>query len=47
MAFRGKFPLRSKLEIEDKILEQVSYFHFLGCDVNYEHCEDGIDKNRK
>jgi hypothetical protein len=35
MAFEGNRPKRSKIEIDNKIREQVSHFNYLGCDVSY------------
>ena len=36
MAFAGKDPVRSKIVLDNRILEQVSHFTYLGCDVSYE-----------
>lgn len=36
MAHRGKFPVRSKIVVEDQILEQVSHFEYLGCNVSWD-----------
>lgn len=36
MAFKGKYPVRTKIVIEGKILEQVKHFKYLGCYVSYE-----------
>lgn len=33
MAFRGKFPVRSKIGIKDESLEQVSHLNSLDCDI--------------
>ena len=43
MAFQGRNPVRSKIIIEDSILEQVSHFQYLGCDITYKHDQD-VDK---
>lgn len=44
MAFRGKFPVRTKIVVGGRILEQVSHFPFLGCDISYEPNDDKIKK---
>ena len=36
MAHYGKFPVRSKIIIEDKVLKQTSNFNYLGCDLNFD-----------
>ena len=36
----GKFPVRSKIIIEDRVLEQTSNFNYLGCDIRFD-----IDKD--
>jgi hypothetical protein len=33
MAFKGKYPVRTKIIIEDKTVEQVNHFEYLGYDV--------------
>jgi hypothetical protein len=35
MAFKGKYPVRIKIIIEDKSLEQVNHFRYLGYDVTF------------
>jgi hypothetical protein len=35
MAFKGKYPIRTKIVIEDKTLEQVNHFKYLGYDVTF------------
>jgi hypothetical protein len=40
MAFRGKEPKRSKIVIENKSLEQVNTFNYLGTLVSYENKKD-------
>jgi hypothetical protein len=45
-AFLGQQPVRSKIVIENKILEQVNTFNYLGCHVSYEG-EDIQDKITK
>jgi hypothetical protein len=34
IAFEGKHPRRSKIITDNKIIEQVSHFNYLGCDVS-------------
>ena len=36
MAFKGKYPVRTKIVINNSTLEQVSRFKYLGCAVSYE-----------
>jgi hypothetical protein len=43
MAFNGKYPIRTKIIIDNNPTEQISYFQYLGCDVTY---RTG-DKNKK
>jgi hypothetical protein len=33
MAFKGKYPVRSKIMINNKIIKQVKNFNYLGCDI--------------
>jgi hypothetical protein len=40
MAFEGKHPRRSKILIKTKIIEQVSHFNYLGCDVSCNYDAD-------
>jgi hypothetical protein len=40
MAFEGKHPRRSKIVIDNKIMEHVSHFNYLGCDVSYNYDAD-------
>jgi hypothetical protein len=41
MAFQGKYPIRSKIILNNKlIIEQVSNFNYLGCNVTYKYDED-------
>ena len=35
MAFRGKEPIRKRITINDRILEQTSHFNYLENDRNY------------
>jgi hypothetical protein len=41
MAFWGKHPIRSKIVLQDQLLEQVSYLNYLGCEISK---ENDIDK---
>jgi hypothetical protein len=47
MAFWGKYPRRSKIVVENKIVEQVSHFNYLGCDVTYNEDKDCDKKLHK
>jgi hypothetical protein len=48
MAFQGKYPNRSKIISNNKsIIEQVSNFNYLGCNVKYKYDEDLNDKLSK
>jgi hypothetical protein len=47
MAFLEQQPVRSKIVIENKILEQVNMFNYLGCHVSYEVEKDIQDKITK
>jgi hypothetical protein len=41
MAFRGKYPIQSKIISDNNsIIEQVSNFNYLGCNVTYKYDED-------
>jgi hypothetical protein len=41
MTFQGKYPIRSKIILNDKsIIQQVSNFSYLGCNVTYKYDED-------
>jgi hypothetical protein len=47
MAFSGKEPVRSKICINDKTLEQVNTFNYLGCILSYEGEKDMPSKISK
>jgi hypothetical protein len=48
MAFQGKYPIRSKIILNNKsITEQVSNFNYLGRNVTYKYDEDLNDKLSK
>jgi hypothetical protein len=40
MAFRGRDPIRSKIVINNKIIEQKKTFNYLGCSLSYEGEKD-------
>jgi hypothetical protein len=40
MAFEGKHPRRFKIVIDNNVIEQVSHFNYLGCDVSYKYDAD-------
>ncbi|KAK9877518.1 hypothetical protein WA026_018626 [Henosepilachna vigintioctopunctata] len=44
MAFKGKEPIRTKIIIENKCIEQVSHFTYLGCDITYDYDDDMVKK---
>ena len=46
MAFKGKHLVRSKIEIDGSILEQVRQFSYLGCELSLEG-EPDFDKKIK
>ena len=43
MALKGRDPVRTKIVIDNKIIEQVNLFHYLGNMISYEK-ELDIDK---
>jgi hypothetical protein len=48
MDFQGKFPIRSKIILNNKsIIEQFSNFNYLGCNITYKYDEDLNDKLSK
>jgi len=46
MAFKGKHLVRSKIEIDGSILEQVKQINYLGCELSLDG-EPGFDKKNK
>ena len=36
MAFRGRDPVRTKIVIDNKIIEQINSFNYLGNMISYE-----------
>jgi hypothetical protein len=47
MAFSGKYPVRSKICKNNKTLEQVDTFNYLGCILSYEGEKDMPSKISK
>jgi hypothetical protein len=47
MAFKGKYPVRTKIVIEDKTLEQANHFKYLGYDVTFLEETDTDAKMKK
>jgi hypothetical protein len=47
MAFRGREAIRSKIVINNKIIEQVNTFNYLGCLLSYETEKDITSKLSK
>jgi hypothetical protein len=47
MAFSGKDPVRSKICINNKMLEHVNIFNYLGCPLRYEGEKDMPSKTSK
>ena len=45
MAFKGKHVVRSKIEIDGSILEQVKQFNYLGCELSLDR-ELDFDKKK-
>ena len=43
MAFKGKHLVRSKIEMDGSILEQVKKFNYLGCELSLDG-EPNVDK---
>jgi hypothetical protein len=40
MAFKGTEPIRSKIVIDNMILEQANTFTYLGCNISYQEEKD-------
>lgn len=47
MAHSGKFPIRTKIIVDNKPLEQVSHFDYLGCNITYDVDRDINNKISK
>ena len=45
MAFKGKHLVRSKIEIDGSVLEQVNQFNYLGCELSLDG-EPDFDKKK-
>jgi len=46
MAFKGKHLMRSKIEIDGSILEQVKQFNYFGCELSLDGDQD-FGKNKQ
>jgi len=46
MAFKGKHLVRSEIEIDGSILEQLRQFNYLGCELSLDG-EPDIDKSKQ
>ena len=46
IAHKGKYSERYKINIESKILEEVSLVKYLGCNINFER-DKGMDNKNK
>jgi hypothetical protein len=47
MAFKGKFPIKTKIIIDNNILEQVSHSSYLGNEITYMQEKDIHNKLNK
>jgi hypothetical protein len=47
MPFKGKYPVRTKIVIDDKTLEQFNHFKYLGCEVTFLKETDRGAKTKK
>jgi hypothetical protein len=47
MTFRERDPIRSKIVINNKIIEQINTFNYLGCSLSYEREKDVTTKVSK
>ncbi|PSN58388.1 hypothetical protein C0J52_12974 [Blattella germanica] len=47
MTFKGRDPIRSKIILENKVLEQVSHFKYLGCDITYSESIEILNRTHK
>ena len=47
MAFKGKEPVKTKLVINNKPIEQIQHFTYLGCDITYDYEHDVQKKLHK
>jgi len=46
VAFKGKHLVRSKIEIDGSVLEQVKQFNYLGCELSLDGEPEFYKKNR-
>jgi hypothetical protein len=46
MAFKGAEPIRSKIVIDNRILEQMNTFTHLGCSISYQEEMTYIPKSQ-
>lgn len=44
MAFLGKYPVRSKIVVDNKLITQVSQFNYLRCNISHYHEVDPENK---
>jgi len=47
MAFKGKHLVRSKIEREESVLEEVKQFNYLGCELSLDGEPDFDKKNKE
>jgi hypothetical protein len=47
MAFLGQEPVRCKVIVDDKCLQWVQNFKYLGCEISYENGKDSQQKLAK
>ena len=47
MAFKGRNPVRSKIVINNDIIEQINTFNYLGCSISYQNETDITNKTTK
>ncbi|KAK7861914.1 hypothetical protein R5R35_009378 [Gryllus longicercus] len=47
MAHCGKYPIRSKIVIDNTVIDQTSNFNYLGCDISYDTDKDIENKTNK
>ncbi|PSN39989.1 hypothetical protein C0J52_25074 [Blattella germanica] len=47
MEFQGTRPIRSKIVLENKVIQQLKHFSYLGCDISYDYDEDINNKVAK
>jgi hypothetical protein len=47
MAFKGRDPVRSKIVINNNIIQQINTFTYLGCSISYQNEKDITVKTSK